>query len=257
MDSLSRLRSLCAWLTIAASIAGCAEPARQTPSPETVATAEAVARSVTFPAPFSTTPTATDREQDPIVLDAHVFGSGETGVILAHMRTADQSSWFAFATELAATGDFTVMTFDFRGHGASTGERLFDRIDTDLTAAYSYMRNTLKVERIFLAGASMGGTAALIVAARAPVAGVVSISSPAQFPPLYATETVADITAPMLFITSQDDVPAFRTQEAFWALATGPKTQHVYGGEAHGTALFDGPHAADLRARLLAFLSMR
>lgn len=256
MGSFPRLRSLCAWLIVAASLAACGEAARHTPSPETVATAEAVARNVTFPAPFSTTPTATDGDQDPIVLDARVFGSGDTGVILAHMRTADQSSWFAFATELAATGDFTVMTFDFRGYGASTGERLFDRIDTDLTAAYSYMRDTMKIDRIFLVGASMGGTAALVVGAHATVAGVVSISSPAQFQPLDAIETVDEISAPKLFITSRDDVPAFRNQEAFWALSAGPKAQHIYDGEAHGTALFDGPHAADLRVRLLAFLSM-
>ncbi len=256
MGPLPRLRSLCAGLTIAAVLVGCGEAPTRTPSPETVATAEAIARTVTFPARFSITPAPGDSEQDPIILDARVFGNGETGVILAHMRTADQMSWFSFATELAATGDFTVMTFDFRGYGASTGERLFDRIDTDLMAAYEYMRDTLKVERIFLVGASMGGTASLVVGARAPVAGVVSISSPGQFPPLDAAETVDEITAPKLFITSEDDVPAFRSQEAFWALASEPKIQHIYEGEAHGTAIFDGPHAADLRARLLDFLSM-
>lgn len=254
MSPLPRLRSLCAGLAIAVLLAGCGEAATYTPSPEAVATAEAFARTVTFPARFSTTPESDDGEQDPITLDARVFGNGETGVILAHMRPADQSSWFPFAAELAATGDFTVMTFDFRGYGASTGEKQFDRIDTDLTAAYEYMRDTLKVERIFLVGASMGGTASLVVGARALIAGVVSISSPGQFPPLDAVETVDEITAPKLFITSEDDVPAFRSQETFWALASEPKTQHIYDGEAHGTALFDGPHAADLRARLLAFL---
>jgi pimeloyl-ACP methyl ester carboxylesterase len=257
MGQLRRVHLLfAAVLTIGTVLIGCGEAATQTPPPETVATAEAVARTVTFPARFSTTPDADDADHDPIVLNARVFGTGKTGVILAHMRPADQSSWFAFATELAATTDFTAMTFDFRGYGASTGERQFDRIDADLMAAYEYMRDTLKVERIFLVGASMGGTASLVVGARAPVAGVVSISSPGQFPPLDAVASVDEITVPKLFITSEDDVPAFRSQQAFWALATEPKTQHVYDGEAHGTALFDGPHGADLRARLLAFLSM-
>lgn len=257
MGALPRLRSLCALWAFAALLIGCGDPDTHEPPPEVVATAEAVARTVTFPARYSTTPEADDGEQGPIVLDARIFGNGETGVILAHMRPADQSSWFPFATELAATGDFTVMTFDFRGYGESTGEKQFDRIDTDLVAAYEYMRDTLKVERIFLVGASMGGTASLVVGARVPVAGVVSISSPGQFPPLDAVETVSEIAAPKLFITSADDVPAFRSQEAFWALASAPKTQHIYDGDAHGTALFDGPYAADLRARLLDFLSVK
>ncbi len=257
MGACIRVRSLCASLTLTMVLAGCGDADTHEPPPEVVATAEAVARMVTFSAQYSATPETGDGQQNPIVLDARVFGDGEIGVILAHMRTADQSSWFPFATELAATGDFTIMTFDFRGYGASTGEKQFERIDADLTAAYEYMRDRLKVEEIFLVGASMGGTASLVVGARVPVAGVVSISSPGQFPPLDAVETVDEIAAPKLFITSAEDVPAFRSQKEFWEAASAPRTQHIYDGNAHGTALFDGPHAVDLRARLLDFLSVK
>jgi pimeloyl-ACP methyl ester carboxylesterase len=224
------------------------------PSPEVVATAEAVSRTVAIGAPISTTPVSGDDEEEPVVLDARVFGGGETGVILAHMRPADQSSWFPFATELAATGDFTVLTFDFRGYGESTGDQNFDRVDTDLQAAYEYMRDTLGTERIFLVGASMGGTASLVVAGRARVDGVVSISSPATFPPLDALDSVDEITAPKLFITAKDDVPAFRSQEELWELAREPKQQRIYEGDAHGTALLDSPAAASLKAQVIAFL---
>jgi fermentation-respiration switch protein FrsA (DUF1100 family) len=247
--------ALGAPMAILAIGAGCGDPTTSTPSPEVVATAEAVARTVSITSPHSTTPEAGDDEQDPIVLDARVFGRGETGVILSHMRPADQSSWYPFATELAQTGDFTVLTFDFRGYGESTGEKQFDRIDTDLEAAYAYMRDELDIDTIYLVGASMGGTASLVVAARQPVAGVISISSPGQFPPLDAVETVDGIDAPKLFVTAEDDVPAFRSQEDFWEAAGDPKVQHVYDGDEHGTALLDGPHSADLRSRLLDFLS--
>jgi pimeloyl-ACP methyl ester carboxylesterase len=225
------------------------------PSPEVVATAEAVARTVVIGAPISTTPVSGDEEEEPVMLDARVFGDGETGVILAHMRPADQSSWYPFATELAATGDFTALTFDFRGYGESRGEQNFDRVDTDLQAAYEYMRDTLGIERIFLVGASMGGTASLVIAARNPVEGVVSISSPAQFPPMDALEDVDDIAAPKLFITAKDDVPAYRSQEELWELAHEPKQEQIYEGDAHGTALFDSPEAASMTAQLIAFLS--
>lgn len=105
------------------------------PSPEAVDTAEAIARDVRIPSKFSTTPVPEDGErEEEIVLDGRVFGDGPTGVILVHMRPSDQTAWFPYATKLAETGDFTVLTFDFRGYGESTGEKEFDRLDTDLQA---------------------------------------------------------------------------------------------------------------------------
>ena len=68
-----------------------------------------------------------------------------TGVILAHMRPADQTAWYPFALKLAATGKFTVLTFDFRGFGDSGGEKDFDLLDADLAAAYAYMTDDLKI----------------------------------------------------------------------------------------------------------------
>lgn len=248
--------SIAALACLALVLASCGgDSLNSVPSPEVVATAESVATDVSFPAPNSTTPQADDDEDEDIVLDGRVFGDGPVGVILAHMRTADQTSWFSFATDLAASGDFTVLTFDFRGYGASTGDKQFDRIDTDLAAAIDYMRQELAIDEVFLVGASMGGTAALVAAARVDVAGVVSISSPGQFPPLDATETVADVAEPKLFITAEDDVPAFRSQAEFWELAVEPKEQYVYKGNAHGTAIFDTADGPDLERRIIAFLT--
>jgi pimeloyl-ACP methyl ester carboxylesterase len=250
-----RLTRLLALLIVGAALsAACGDPVTSEPSPEVVATAEAEARDVTIVAPVSTTPTSDDEGKEPLMLDGRLFGHGDVGVILAHMRPADQTSWYPFAQTLADTGEYTVMTFDFRGYGESTGEKQFDRIDTDLTAAYEYMHDDLGIERVYLVGASMGATAALIVGARVPVEGVVAISSLEQFPPLDATLTVGEITAPKLFITSEDDVPAMRSQEEFWKLAQEPKEQHIYEGSAHGVALFDGPHGADLERRIIDFL---
>lgn len=241
-------------LAVAVFAAGCGDAVTSEPSPEVVATAEAEARDIAITAPLSTTPASDDDDKAPITLDGRLFGHGEIGVILAHMRPADQTSWYPFAQMLADTGTYTAMTFDFRGYGDSTGEKQFDRIDTDLQAAYEYMRDELGIDRIFLIGASMGGTAALVVGSRVPVDGVISISSPEQFPPIDATLTVGDITAPKLFVSSKDDVPAMRAQEKFWDLAQQPKEQYLYEGSAHGTALFDGANAADLERRIMAFL---
>ncbi len=251
MRDTSRLRVLAAGLALA--FAGCGDTGDTTPPPEVVETAESVARTVTFTSQPSTTPEAGDEEREPLTLDGRVFGDGPTGIILAHMRPADQTEWFPFATELAESGEYTVLTFDFRGYGASTGDKQFDRIDTDLAAAIDYMRDALAIEKVFLVGASMGGTAALVVGSRVDVAGIVSISSPGQFPPLDALEHVGKISEPKLFVTSADDVPQARAQEEFWEIAPEPKQQHIYEGSAHGTALFDGPHSADLKRRITGF----
>jgi pimeloyl-ACP methyl ester carboxylesterase len=243
-----------ALVALSAMLAACGKPDDPKPPPEVVATAESLSRDVRFDAPYAATPERGDAP-DTVSLDGRLFGDGPTGVILAHMRPADQTSWFGFATDLAATGKFTVLTFDFRGYGASSGEKQFDRVDLDVQAAFDYMREVLGIARIFLVGASMGGTASLIVAARVDAAGVVSISSPDEFPPLNALDAVDDIAEPKLFITAEDDVPAARSQDAMWAAASAPKDQHVYTGDEHGTALLSGPHADDVERRLLAFLS--
>jgi hypothetical protein len=86
------------------------------------------------------------------------------------------------------------------------------------------------------------------------VAGVVSISSPARFLMLDATGSVERISAPKLFIASEDDIPAARSQEEFWEIAPEPKEMHLLPGDAHGTDLFLGSDAAAVEQMILDFL---
>src|SRR6204780_5857150 len=57
---------------------------------------------------------------DGVLLRGHLYGSGSTGVILAHQYNADQSDWTDFAQGLAAHG-YQALTFDFRGFTESGG----------------------------------------------------------------------------------------------------------------------------------------
>ncbi len=247
--------ALAASLLLALLASSCGEVPTTAPTPEVVASAEAGSTAVAFPAPNETDAAGDDTKG--VVLQGRVFGSGPVGVILAHMRPADQTAWFPFATRLAATGKFTVLTFDFRGFGKSNGEKEFDQLDTDLAAAYRYVSEQLGVRTIFLVGASMGGTASLVEAGRLPVAGVVSISSPAQFETLDALRAVQSGVIPRLFIASEDDVPAARSQEQLWANAADPKERQVYPGSAHGTDLFQGDQRFEVEQRIIDFLSSR
>ena len=101
----------------------------------------------------------------------------------------------------------------------------------------------------------MGGTASLVVSSGVHGGGVVSISSAAQFQTLDALGAVASISAPKLFISSEDDVPAARSEEQLWLSASDPKDHEIYSGDQHGTDLFNGIHQVELEQRILNFLT--
>ncbi len=192
--------------------------------------------------------TATDGVQ----LIGHLAGSAGPGIVFGHMYPADQTSWTAFATEMAAAG-FRTLTFDFRGYGESGGTKDVAAIDRDMEGAYRYMIGR-KIRPIYLVGASMGGTAALIVAARVPVAGVATLSAPVAFQGLDAAAALPVLTGPKLFIAAADDRPAAAAVRELAAKTHDPKTIEVVPGSAHGTALLTGAEATVVKAALRAFL---
>ena len=190
---------------------------------------------------------------DRVTLTGTVFGDGSAGVALAHMFPTDQTSWQAFARQLAAEG-YRALTFDFRGYGRSGGSRRIDEIDLDVRAAAAYLRSQ-GARRIVLVGASMGGTASIKVAAQGGVDALVVVSSPVGFRGLsVSTAELARLTVPSLWITSESDsvTAAMRTM---YAAAGGRKTLHVYSGSAHGTYIFDSAHGPDLTGRILVFIA--
>jgi pimeloyl-ACP methyl ester carboxylesterase len=189
---------------------------------------------------------------DGVLLRGHLYGSGSTGVILAHMYSADQSDWTDFAHVLAAHG-YQALTFDFRGFTESEGRSGTEFAGTDLLAAYQFMRP--RVSRIFIAGASLGSEAAILVAARNDVAGIICISAPTSFGGLEVTDSIRHVRAPVLFVTSADDPLVSGQPEILYRLAQAPKSIAVYPGRGHGTAILFGPHGAELRALMLRFIA--
>jgi len=195
--------------------------------------------------------------KDGVTLSGTLFGSGTRGVVLAHMYPADQTSWHTIAADLAADG-YLVLTFDFRGYGASEGEKEIDQIDKDVSAAFSRIAQA-GATQIVLVGASMGGTASLMAAvdlqtlSAVRLAGVVTLSSPVEFKGLSAAEAVAALGVPMLFIAAEDDVGADNAR-ALLDLAKSSGLLIVAGDE-HGTELFAGPDSAKVRDALWQFLS--
>ena len=190
--------------------------------------------------------------QDGVKLKGYLFGRGDKGVVLAHMYPTDQKSWRPFAEELADKG-YRALTFDFRGYGESAGQKEISLIDRDLLAAVLFLKGR-GLKKVYLIGASMGGMAAIKVAAREPVAGVVTLGSPLSFQGLDAGADVAKVKAPKLFIASERDPYNGQSAKTFYQRASGIKETLVFPSEAHGTFLFDTPHAAALKSALLKFI---
>ncbi len=187
-------------------------------------------------------------------LEGSVYGDGPRGIVLAHMRGADRSTWTGFAQAAAAAG-FRVLAFDFRGYGGSTGT-VDTELDVDLTAAIEYL-TAAGVDDVVVIGASMGGTATINVASKLDLAGAATLSAPAEFLGLPALDVAGDIDEPLLVIAAADDQPyaddATAISDAIIdAGADSGVTRFIVDGSHHGTNLF-ADHAEDITGWLLDF----
>jgi uncharacterized protein len=111
-----------------------------------------------------------------------IDGGARAIVVLVHGFSAskDERNVVALAQQLSRCG-LDVVSYDGRGHGASGGTcTLGDLEHLDVAAAVEWARQ--RSPRTVLVGASMGGIAVLRHAAGgAEVAGVVAVSSPAEW----------------------------------------------------------------------------
>ncbi len=183
-------------------------------------------------------------------LEAAVFGDGDVGIVLAHMRGRDKTTWYGFA-ESAAQSGYRVLAFDFRGYGGSTGEQDTD-LDVDLIAAVEFLRSQ-GVSSTVVMGASMGATATVNVASRLDLAGAVSLSAPGNFIGLEATGVASGIAEPLLLVAAENDQPYADAAVEIDSLASSAQLQ-IFAGNAHGTNLF-AEYDGELTQLLLDFVA--
>lgn len=196
-----------------------------------------------------------------LTLEGRLFGDGAVGVVLSHMLPADQRSWWEFAAKLADEG-YMALTYDFRGYcpggvgGCSEGERDVGRIWQDVEAAIGFLRSE-GATTIVLMGASMGGTASLVVAAEpdVSVAAVVSLSSPVSIDGLAATpEVLARVTAAKLYLAGLSDATAAEAAEQMYARSPQPKRVEILTTGDHGTDLLEGSQSGIVQTMILGYL---
>ena len=212
----------------------------------------------TFPARPPAGPVSVEfLTDDGITLGGQLFdGGGNLAVILSHAAPTDQRSWRSFAEQLSRGQGYMVLTYDFRGYGASSGERMFPDLNRDVLAAVNFMRSR-GMNRIVLVGASVGGTASLRVAGVEAVSGVVSLSSVVEFRGLTVGNKL--IEEPVLMIAEAgDEYAAFSFQQIIDSGVVRPPqlTPVLFPrGDSHGTDIFSGPNGAEATRLILEFLA--
>ena len=179
-------------------------------------------------------------------LVGHSFGKGTTAVILTHQSEGDLCDWLPYAKRLASKGYF-AFPIDFRGYGLSDGPTPAPyRYSQDIAAAAKALRKLGK-KKIFVVGASMGGLAAVVAGANVtpPLAGVVSVSSPARFRGMDGVKAGPRLRVPMLYLAATaDDNAGFDfskdAETLHRAAATKDKRLELLPGSLHGIALVGG-----------------
>lgn len=191
---------------------------------------------------------------DHIILGGLLYGQGKTVVICSHELRTSKAIWsLSGIPQRLVTRGYEVLAYDFRGNGASQGPPDVSKIDVDLKAAITFARQQ-GATKIVLLGSSMGGTATLKVASDTRVDAVISLSAPQNFSISLSDADIKAISAPKLFINSENDDYASDTMHMY-EVANAPKELHLYPGAAHGTSIFDTDNGVDLTQRILDFVT--
>lgn len=193
-------------------------------------------------------------------LSSLVLGSGSDGVLLAHEQGYSICSFLDLGKELAEQGYLVVLP-EYRAHGASQQSDNTESIELDAEAALKELERQ-GAERVFLAGASCGGTTAIFSGVRQPlpIQGLLILSSPAQCGPrLDAIPSVKEIKAPSLFVASPGDMLGEieeQVRQLYEASEADQKELIIDESGFHGTDMYKrGEDGDKLRTRIMDFIT--
>jgi pimeloyl-ACP methyl ester carboxylesterase len=194
---------------------------------------------------------------------------GQGAIILLHGLRGDRRDMVSRAEFLRARG-YSVLLFDFQGHGESRGSRItFGDIESrDVTASIQYLHHKLPNEQVGVIGASLGAAAFVLAEGRPAVAVVVleqmyptiqAVAGRARqhlgplgpmFAPLLMAQMqarleipanrlrpidrMAQIGAPVLIVNgTQDSYTPIEDARALFAAASDPKELWAVQGAGH------------------------
>jgi alpha-beta hydrolase superfamily lysophospholipase len=189
------------------------------------------------------------RAADGTALSAVWYPPSQTApaVLLVHMLSRSHQEWDQGAQAISSAG-FAVLSLDLRGHGASSGTYApgLGSMQQDVQAALDWLKARPEVSsgRIGIAGASLGASLAVIVAANdAAVRSVVLLSPAGEYRGVRCEPSMrrfAERGGAAMLVASSGDPYALRTARQFSSMGSGPRDLRVVEGTgAHGTRLFE------------------
>ena len=184
------------------------------------------------------------RSADGTRLVGHLFGRGPKAIVFAHMSPGNLCQWLWFAKRESRRG-YRALVFDLRNYGQSQHRQTSTRgFGLDVAAAAKFVRSR-GARKVFLVGASFGGSAVVVggADARPEVNGVVSVSGAADL--VGAIDAAGRLHAPVLFLAGRFDTDFASDAGRLYSAAASPdKAIQILQRGEHGTDLVASSPAA-------------
>ena len=186
---------------------------------------------------------------DGIQLAARLYApeslNSDTAVlILLHEAYRDRSSWDGFRIAALENG-YAVITLDLRGHGQSGGDLVFDEaMDHDIDVVLDWISASpdLNVDRVAIAGASVGANLALRAGARHPqIKSLVLLSPGMMYWEIAIDSAILDYDRrPLLLVASEGDAYSATSVQRLNEIGRGYDKLVIYPSAGHGTEMIRG-----------------
>jgi pimeloyl-ACP methyl ester carboxylesterase len=173
-------------------------------------------------------------------------------VLLLHMLGRDRTTWQPLIRPLHEAG-FVTLAVDMRGHGATGGERDWEKAEDDIQTWLDWLKSQPNVGAVFIVGASVGGNLALIGCANDPECGTVVALSPGLdfrgvMPETAVVEGLLDRAA--LLVAAHGDTYSADSVRQMATNSRGEIGLRIYRDGAHGTNMF----TADYQDRVITLI---
>ena len=162
-------------------------------------------------------------------------------VLLLHQLSSRKEAWSPLTPALLEAG-YAVLAVDMRGHGETGGAMDWPKAEQDVQLWIDWLRTQpgVDADRVSLVGASIGSNLALRGLANDPrVLTAVALSPGLNYRDVTTSDAVQTIgSRPVFLVAAHGDTYSDDTVKQLGMLATGDTLIRLYGGSAHGTALF-------------------
>jgi len=205
------------------------------------------------PTPTDTPPAGTFyfTTEDGVTLNGRIIGNGKTALVFSNGQDVPKFVWHPVAEQLANSG-YLCLLYDYRGLSPSQGRDDQQSRDRDLRAAIGAVR-ARGATAVVLVGASFGGTLALALAPQIQPKAVIILSAPLSADVFTVSEAdLKALTAPKLFMASQDDTRFVGAVQQMYDMSSEPKQLHIFPGKNHGDTILTASATSGAALSLVA-----